>query len=95
MTLRVTPCFRCRMLRVGAVLLPVALATSLLPARDTAFAVRALAAWLLAYAVMCTVWWSITQLRKARRRDPSDCAARPNDPAPAPAEPGPTGRPAR
>jgi len=76
MSLRVTPCFRCRLLRVGAWLLPVALASSLWPQRDAAFVARALAAWLAFYLVMCGVWWGITKLRAAHRRAADQLAAK-------------------
>ncbi|MFZ2990707.1 hypothetical protein [Ideonella sp.] len=64
MKLRVTPCFRCRMLRVGVLMAPVALLSSWLPAREPASALRWLAAWLALYALICVVWWAITQRRR-------------------------------
>jgi len=61
--MRLTRCFRKRMLKVGAWILPVALAASLLPADSVGFAVKSMAGWLAAYLVMCVVWWGITQAR--------------------------------
>lgn len=64
MKLRVTPCFRCRMVRVGVLMLPLALLGGLLPTRGPAATLRWLLGWLALYGLICGVWWAITQWRR-------------------------------
>lgn len=65
--MRLTPCFRKRLLKVGMWILPVALVSTILLSGSPGAAMKYLLAWLAAYLFMCVTWWLITQVRRAKK----------------------------
>lgn len=65
--MRLTPCFRKKLLRIGKWMLPLAVISSFVLAPSPAAAAMHMLVWLAAYLGICLTWWSITQFRRARR----------------------------
>jgi hypothetical protein len=64
--MKLSPCFRKRMFRIGAWFSPAILASCLL-AKELSTASKLLLGWGLAYLLVCGVWWLIIRVHIARR----------------------------